>query len=79
MNPKVKSVQVLENYVLEIEFNNGEKGLFSMSPYLDYPVYKPLKDYNIFKKAKVTMGFISWNGEIDMSPDNLYLESKMIA
>jgi hypothetical protein len=72
-------VQVLENYMLEIEFSNGEKGIFSMEPYLDYPVYKPLKDYSIFKKAKVTMGFISWNEDIDMSPDNVYLESKMIA
>ncbi|MBA3827901.1 MAG: DUF2442 domain-containing protein [Taibaiella sp.] len=79
MSPQVISVNVLENYLLELEFSNGEKGHFSVLPYLQYPVYQVLKNYDVFKRAKVTMGFISWDGEIDMSPDNLYLESKMIA
>ena len=79
MNPEVKKVTVLDNYILEIEFDNGQKGQFSMLPYLDYPIYAPLKDYSVFKDAKVTMGFISWNDDIDMSPDTLYIDSKMIA
>ena len=79
MNPRVKAVEVLEDCTLQLEFNNVQKGLFSMLPYLDYPVYKPLKDHSVFKQARVTMGFISWNEDIDMSPDNLYSESKMIA
>jgi len=78
MNPRVKSVTVLEDYVLDLKFENGETGRFSMKPYLEYPVYKPLNDYNLFRKASATMGFVSWGDEIDMSPDNLYLESKII-
>ena len=79
MNPRVTSVKVLEDYILELKFGNGEIGHFSMQPYLDYPVYRPLKDYTLFNKARATMGFISWNQDIDMSPDTLYLESKIIA
>jgi len=79
MNPKVKSVKVLDDYILELEFDNGEKGHFSMEPYLKYPVYFPLKDYQLFRTAKATMGFVSWNEDIDMSPDNLYLECTMVA
>ena len=78
MNPRIKSVIALSDYTLELEFDNGEKGHFSMQPYLDYPVYKPLKDYSLFKKAKATMGFVSWTDDIDMSPDTLYLDSKII-
>ncbi len=78
MNPGVKSVKALKDYKLELEFVNGEKGGFSMKPYLNYPVYLPLKDYDLFKKAKATMGFVSWNEDIDMSPDNLYLECQFI-
>ena len=79
MSPAVVSVKVLEDYQLHLQFENGENGIFSMLPYLNYPVFQPLKDYNLFEKAKVTFDFVSWNDDIDMSPDNLYLECKMIA
>ena len=78
MNPRVRSVKVMEDYILELEFENGEKGHFSMKPYLGYPVFQPLKNYDLFKKAKATFGFISWGNDIDMSPDTLYLESKIL-
>ena len=78
MNPKVKSVKVLPEYTLELEFDNSEKGLFSMKQYLQYPVYKPLLNVDLFKTARATMGFVSWNEDIDMSPDTLFVESKMI-
>jgi hypothetical protein len=78
MNPRVTSVELLNDYMLELEFDNGEKGLFSMKPYLEYPVFEPLKNYELFNRARVTFGFISWNDDLDMSPDTLYLESKMI-
>ena len=77
MNPRVKQVKAADDYLLELEFDNGETGVFSMKPYLPYPVFQPLKDVSFFKKAHVTMGFVSWDEDIDMSPDTLYLESKM--
>ena len=77
MNPAVISVKVMQDYYLELEFENGEKGLFSMKPYLHYPVFLPLVDYTLFNKAKATMGFVSWNDNIDLSHDTLYLDSKI--
>ncbi len=79
MNPLAISVKVLEDYMLEVEFENGETGLFSMKPYLKYDVYKPLEDYSLFKKARISFGFVTWNEDIDLSPDNLYIESKIVA
>ena len=79
MNPRVTTVKVLDDYQLELEFENGEHGHFSMKEYLDYPVFRPLKDYQLFKQAKVTFGFVSWNDDIDMSPDTLYLDARIIA
>ena len=75
----MKSVKANDDYHLELEFDNGETGIFSMLPYLHYPVYQPLKKISLFRKARVTMGFVSWSDEIDMSPDTLYLESKIAA
>ena len=78
MHPRVKAVKALDNYILEIEFENGERGNFSVLPYLDYPVYQVLKDPIFFKRAKASMGLVSWDGEIDIDPDRLYLESSML-
>lgn len=79
MNPRVTSVKALDDYLLDLEFENGERGLFSMKPYLEYPVYKPLKDFQLFKQAKVIFGFVSWSDDIDMSPDTLYLDARITA
>ncbi len=76
MNPRVKSVQALPDYKLELSFDNGQKGIFSVEPYLDYPVFSSLKDEATFRQVKAVMGFVSWNGEIDIDPDTLYLESE---
>jgi len=79
MNPRVKSVKALDDYELELEFDNGESGIFSVRPYLKYPVYRALEDKALFREAKIVFGAVAWNSDIDMSPDNLYLECKMFA
>jgi hypothetical protein len=78
MNPRVEKVEALDSHFLALEFDNGKKGIFDMRPYFQYPVFQPLRDITFFKKAHVTMGFVSWDGEIDMSPDTLYLDSKIL-
>lgn len=77
MNPRVKSVKATDNYELELVFDNGETGQFSMKPYLQYPVFQPLKDLSLFKMARATMGFVSWCDDIDLSHDTLYCEARI--
>ena len=36
MYPSVTSVIPQEDYLLDITFNNGEKGILDMKPYLDF-------------------------------------------
>ena len=78
MNPRVVSVKALPDYQLELEFDNGESGVFSVKPYLKYPVFQPLEDMKLFCQARVVFDSVVWNNDIDMSPDNLYLECKML-
>ena len=67
MNPRIITVEAKDNYILTLEIDNGEKGTFSMQPYLQYPVFQPLKDVIFFKTAHATMGFVSRNDDIDIS------------
>ncbi len=41
---KITQIKVLDNYRLEILFNDGVKGVISLSDRLFGPVFEPLKD-----------------------------------
>ncbi len=77
MNPRVKKVTPEANGQLLLEFLNGEQRIFSVLPYLHYPVYKPLCENHFFQTASVFNGTVCWGagGEIDFDPDILFLES----
>ncbi len=77
MNPYVKSVKPQEDYLLLLTFENGEKRVFDLKPYLEKPVFKRLKNVALFKTVQVVSGSVEWQGEIDLSYDTLYLESRV--
>ena len=41
MNPRVKSVKAESNYILLLEFVNGERKRFDVSPYIGKGVFCP--------------------------------------
>ncbi len=76
MNPYVKSVKPQEDYCLLLTFENGAKRVFDLKPYLEKPVFKQLKNIALFKTARVVSGSVEWQGDVDLSYDTLYLESR---
>jgi len=78
MNPRVKLVAPRNDYLLEIVFNNDEKKLFDVKPYLDFGLFSELKDLELFQTAKAELGTVVWNNGLDICPDTLYLESKNV-
>ncbi|HLO13224.1 MAG TPA: DUF2442 domain-containing protein [Anaerolineales bacterium] len=76
MNPYVKSVKPQEEYCLLLTFENGEERIFDLKPYLEKPVFKRLQNVALFKTVRVVSGSVEWQGEVDLSYDTLYLESK---
>ncbi|MBR7023449.1 MAG: DUF2442 domain-containing protein, partial [Bacteroidales bacterium] len=48
MNPRVKSVKAENNHTLLLEFANGEKKRFDVSPYIGKGVFAPLSDESFF-------------------------------
>jgi Protein of unknown function (DUF2442) len=77
MNPRIIEVQALENYILKLKFTDKSTRVFDMKPYLVYPVFQELTADNLFIKAKVNLGTVMLNEVLDMSPDTLFLESKL--
>jgi hypothetical protein len=73
---KVVEAQANEDFSLDLKFNDGKRKRFDVKPYLDYEVFKPLKDLNYFKQIKIAFGTVQWSNEQDISPETLYLEGE---
>ncbi len=73
MNPYVKSVRALDDYELEVSFENGESLRFDVKPYLGRGVFVRLRDLALFQGARVIAGSVEWPGGLDLSYDTLYL------
>ncbi len=75
MNPRVKKVQPLENYLLKLTFDNGEVRVFDVTPYLDKGIFTELRDNEFFNSVAVFMGSVKWPHDQDFCPDTLYEDS----
>ena len=78
MNPKAIDVKVLNNYELEITFENNEKRRFDVKPYFKFKQFEKLKDINMFKTVKIAGLSIEWKNGVYICPDELYNNSKII-
>ena len=74
--PRVSKVEACTDYSLLLTFQNGEKRCYDARPLFELPAYKKLK--NVFFEAKVAYGTVIWPGDIDISPDTLYLKSTAV-
>ncbi|MFN0083316.1 MAG: DUF2442 domain-containing protein [Ferruginibacter sp.] len=79
MNPRIIVVKPLDNFLLHLKFTDHSIREFDMKPYLQYPAFEDLKEENVFKNVTLFLGTVKWNDDIDMSPDTLFLESKLIS
>jgi len=68
----VVKVKASPDYKLHLEFENGEKRIFDMSPYMDRKPFAQLKGSPLFAKASVDYGTVVWPGNIDIAPETLY-------
>ena len=74
LQPKIKKINVVEPYSLQIEYENGEIRLFDVTPYISGSWYGELKDKAYFKTVRILEnGYgIEWADGQDISPHELY-------
>lgn len=75
IEPSPKKVKALDNYLLYIEFENGERKIFDMKRNLEFKFYKGLIDKKNFKNVKISGINIEWKTGEDIAPETLYYES----
>lgn len=74
----VTRVEVKLDYILELEFENGERRRFDMAPYMDQKPWVKLKHVPLFARAYCHLGTVTWPGNIDIDPETLYELSELL-
>ena len=75
---KIIKVKPLEDYKLELTFDNNVVKIKDMKSHLNDGVFKILRNKEIFNSVKISFGTISWNEDIDLCADYLYETSEEI-
>jgi hypothetical protein len=71
----VKKARYIKGYQLEVEFENGDKGIVDFADYIKKGgVFKKIKAFSRFKKYYIDreLGTICWPGAVDVSPEALH-------
>jgi hypothetical protein len=78
MIPDVTHFEILKDYRIKVTLSNGRKGIFDVKPYLDRGIFKELKDYEYFKRARIEFGTLTWPNEQDFSPETIEIKMETI-
>jgi Protein of unknown function (DUF2442) len=71
---RITKAKPLADYLLELNFDNGESGVADLSSFAGRGVCAAWETPGVFEKVTITdEGAVQWPGEIDFCPDALYL------
>ena len=72
----VTTVKPLPGYRIYVEVEDGRKGIFDMTPYLDRGVFRELRDEHYFNQVGILWGAVTWPNDQDIAPETLLAEMK---
>lgn len=75
MYVSVTSVKPLDNYKLLLEFENKEKRIFDVVPYLNNGKFTELRDLTLFNSVTIKFDSVEWANHLDIDPEFLYEKS----
>jgi len=78
MYPSIKHVVPAEDYTLSIDFDNGEHGTLDVKPFLDFGVFRQLRDRAVFNQVRVAFDTVEWDAGIDLDPEFVYRKCQLL-
>jgi len=71
--PRLISARPLNDYRLDVQFDDGARGVIPLVDRLFGPVFEPLKDWQTFCEVSVDeFGAVCWPNGADLAPDGIY-------
>jgi hypothetical protein len=72
---KISEVNVLQEYRLELIFDDGVRGVVDLSGLVGKGVFTMWRDRRTFEQVRIgAFGELIWGDQIDLCPDALYLK-----
>ena len=74
----VVSASYLGGYLIELEFDDGQRGTVDFAKYLERRVvFERFRDLEFFRNFTINkeLGVLTWGNEIDIAPESLYAEA----
>jgi hypothetical protein len=70
---RIVTAKPLDDYQLDIAFDDGVQGVISLKERLFGPVFEPLRDPVVFRQVFVDeFGAVTWPNGADLAPDGVY-------
>jgi len=64
----LKAAHAIDDHRVAVTFDGGGKGVFDCAPYFGQSYWQKLNDPVFFRRAYVEYGHLTWPGDIDISP-----------
>ncbi len=68
---RISEVKPAQNYILQIVTEDGNAGIFDVSPYLELEAFAALKNQDAFQRITNGGYFIEWDCGADLSADTI--------
>jgi hypothetical protein len=75
IRPTAKAVEPLPNYRLLVTFDNAERRVFDVKPYINGGWFGKLSNPDVFKSVRIAGLSVEWPEGQDICPDCLYNDS----
>ena len=71
MQHDVKQVSPLPDFVLQVELEDGRRGVFDLKSFPHLPGFKALRDPAYFSQVSILCGAATWPDGEDIAPGSL--------
>ena len=72
LQPKLTDVKPLDNFRLLVFYENNEKKVFDVKPYINGDWFSQLQNPDYFRTVRVSGYTVEWAGGQDIAPHELY-------
>ncbi len=73
----ITNARYLEDYKVEVSFNDGRKGIADLADALKGTMFEPLKNKSVFSRLVVDkeLDTIVWSNGADLAPEYIYFQA----
>ena len=77
--PTVIRAEYRGEFRIHLAFSDGVENTVDFEPWLDGPVFEPLRDPAYFRRFFLEAGTVTWPNGADIAPETLYERAKSSA